>query len=747
MRRCWVTFIGCLIAGCGTLPQRSASSSNFDRPIAHAPLERLASSGGLPLRVRGPAADREFPDTPATAARERPTRQTGGPPVTVAGQSPPARGRRTPHGPHRATDDEFARLLAEELSLASPAERERLRQQLTRLDRHLALLVLRNRRKLRELGRDAVSGRRLPYDVAASTSPHGNGRAPGGYALRWASGDSADSGRLRADRATSTSAEPRSSRAPDIAATGQARAAHGTTMFAAAESDSPRSRGGANSDGSPRAGRTSVPTASSLSAPDPRLARRATPRPSGGSSEAQAAQPIQLLGIAPRRPRAALPPLSQPRPTALTTDSRTERRTPDAPFPPPGDGSIRSRFDSDSSPPTTPPNSPPRERPPEVDPLETPPFADAESSPPDFATGRGEASAYPAGQSEGDATTGSNDPQSGRDESPPASPESPSRWPSWVLDRARQMRHPALALPALPTVEPRTMLRPLERPVAELAGILGGRGTSSEPKHDSDAGGSRTDGSRAVQSAPAPSDQLLKAWQEALDRAEAALRAIPPGQGATKRRRTAAEVRLRFLALLANRPDVAMTPIPNLPADEQEFWQKLLWGTANALAFVAADDRKQAEPELLEALAALEAAVGLLAERAPLTLANVTFCHRIDSYGSYEPFEESVFRPGQPVLLYAELKHFRSEATDDGRFRSAVDSVITIRGPDGELVDRIDFPLTEDLCRHRRRDYFLSYQFTMPRSVRLLGPHTLELHVRDALSGRETRAELRFSLE
>ncbi len=241
---------------------------------------------------------------------------------------------------------------------------------------------------------------------------------------------------------------------------------------------------------------------------------------------------------------------------------------------------------------------------------------------------------------------------------------------------------------------------------------------------------------------------LLRAWHEALERAEAALRAVPVGtDAAQRRRRIAAEVRLRLLALLANRPDLAMTPIPGLSSAEQEFWQKLLWGTANALAYTAAADQKKAEPELLEAIASFEAAAGLLAEHAPLRLTNVTFCRRIDSYGSYEPFSDTVFRPGQPVLLYAELEHFRSEPTETGMMRSAVKSVIEIRQADGGLVDRIDFPLTEDFCRHRRRDYFLSFQFAMPRSVQTLGPHVLVLSVRDELSGREAMARLRFTLE
>ena len=38
-------------------------------------------------------------------------------------------------------------------------------------------------------------------------------------------------------------------------------------------------------------------------------------------------------------------------------------------------------------------------------------------------------------------------------------------------------------------------------------------------------------------------------------------------------------------------------------------------------------------------------------------------------------------------------------------------------GRQGELVDRIDLPETVDICRTHRRDYFHSYQFTIPTKL------------------------------
>ena len=66
------------------------------------------------------------------------------------------------------------------------------------------------------------------------------------------------------------------------------------------------------------------------------------------------------------------------------------------------------------------------------------------------------------------------------------------------------------------------------------------------------------------------------------------------------------------------------------------------------------------------------------------------FCDRIDGFGLYHPFERAVFRPGQPVLLYGEVRNFKTELSSAGQYRTALRSTFEIlrNGPDGELVER-----------------------------------------------------------
>ncbi len=68
-----------------------------------------------------------------------------------------------------------------------------------------------------------------------------------------------------------------------------------------------------------------------------------------------------------------------------------------------------------------------------------------------------------------------------------------------------------------------------------------------------------------------------------------------------------------------------------------------------------------------------------------------------------------------------EIVNFKSEATADGQYRTILKSTLEIyrAGPQGELVERIPFPATEDLCRQPRTDYFHSYEFTIPKRITL----------------------------
>lgn len=217
-------------------------------------------------------------------------------------------------------------------------------------------------------------------------------------------------------------------------------------------------------------------------------------------------------------------------------------------------------------------------------------------------------------------------------------------------------------------------------------------------------------------------------------------RLSPTGSPAAQGEYVRLHVILRLLYLMANQQERALTAIPNIPPAEQEFWQQLIWGMANALDH---QHMPEAKDRATQTITQLNSAIRRLQEQADLQIRHAAFCHQILYFGNYEKLPRNEFSPGQEVLLYAELDNFKSDPTADGQYRTLLRSSIEILSPNGELRKQIDFPATEDLCSTYRRDYFHNYQFRIPERMPL-GPHVLKLTVFDELSGKLSSYTVNF---
>jgi hypothetical protein len=204
------------------------------------------------------------------------------------------------------------------------------------------------------------------------------------------------------------------------------------------------------------------------------------------------------------------------------------------------------------------------------------------------------------------------------------------------------------------------------------------------------------------------------------------------------------QVDLRMLYLIAGQQERALQAIPGIEPADQEFFQQIFWGLTNyfdSVSIPSSADRAA------QTVAQMQNAVLRLQEKANLELRNVSFCHKISSFGNYEKYARDEFSPGQDVLVYAEVANTHSEPTPDGKFRTNLKSTLEVvrHGSQAEAPERIDMPETIDLCRTHRRDYFHVYQFTIPTKLSA-GPHTLKLSVEDQLSRRTTTYSLNFTV-
>jgi hypothetical protein len=236
-------------------------------------------------------------------------------------------------------------------------------------------------------------------------------------------------------------------------------------------------------------------------------------------------------------------------------------------------------------------------------------------------------------------------------------------------------------------------------------------------------------------------------WQDALQKltalVEAEVAATQPGLSEAERVEfTKKQVWLRMLYLMAQQPERAHSAIPGLDPAEQEFWTALFWAVSNYFDTQSLRDTPERAAVTLEQL---DYAQDRLERLAALQLKNVNFCYKINSFGNFESWQRDEFRPGQPVLLYAEVSNYESRPQSDGRFMTRLKSFIEIRrgDVDGPVIENNALTPTEDVCRSMRKDYFHSYTIDLPQHL-TPGPYTLVLRVEDEFSGKTAVQPIRF---
>lgn len=229
---------------------------------------------------------------------------------------------------------------------------------------------------------------------------------------------------------------------------------------------------------------------------------------------------------------------------------------------------------------------------------------------------------------------------------------------------------------------------------------------------------------------------------------EAELMAAAPGQtDADRLEYIRQHVNLRMLHLVAGDVGQAVEPIPGIASADQEFWQQMIWSVSN---YFDNQGMPEASVRSAETIEQLRGAIAQLSHTADLKLRNTTFCHRIVSFGNYDRFKEDRFTTGQPVLLYAEVENFTSLRSSNDGYRTVLQSVIEIYRADDLQQPAATIPLatdtTEDFCRAQRRDYFHSYEFSIPPNLEP-GLYTLVLRIIDQQSRKVATSQVNFEVE
>lgn len=217
-------------------------------------------------------------------------------------------------------------------------------------------------------------------------------------------------------------------------------------------------------------------------------------------------------------------------------------------------------------------------------------------------------------------------------------------------------------------------------------------------------------------------------------------------EGLPKSARTVDEVRqqaeLRLLYLAGGDREAALRPIEGISTTQQEFWSETIFALAT---YLDAESLPDGPRRAAEARRHLEAAVLKLGELSTLSVRNIAFCSKVNSYGIYETYPKDEFAPGQQVLLYAELENFKCENTPTG-FVTAVRSSYQIFDSRGVRVESHDFATTEETCRNRRRDFFMRYFIDLPTRI-YDGEYTLKLTIEDLKGQTSGEAIIPFTIK
>jgi hypothetical protein len=98
------------------------------------------------------------------------------------------------------------------------------------------------------------------------------------------------------------------------------------------------------------------------------------------------------------------------------------------------------------------------------------------------------------------------------------------------------------------------------------------------------------------------------------------------------------------------------------------------------------------------------------------------------------------------VLIYAEVENFKSEQTTRG-WHTSFEASYQLLDSQGQRVAKEDLPLTDEPdCQNRRRDYFIRYFVTLPKTIHD-GHYTLELMVEDAVARKIGQSTIELTVK
>lgn len=117
-----------------------------------------------------------------------------------------------------------------------------------------------------------------------------------------------------------------------------------------------------------------------------------------------------------------------------------------------------------------------------------------------------------------------------------------------------------------------------------------------------------------------------------------------------------------------------------------------------------------------------------------------------EGFGLYEPRPDSVFRPNDVVIIYAEPVGYGWSDAGDGRFGIKVAADLLLKARDGTIIGGKENALLADVTSHsRNREFFIKLTITLKNTT--AGDYDAAVTVHDVVSGKSGNFELPFSVK
>lgn len=175
-----------------------------------------------------------------------------------------------------------------------------------------------------------------------------------------------------------------------------------------------------------------------------------------------------------------------------------------------------------------------------------------------------------------------------------------------------------------------------------------------------------------------------------------------------------------------------MPDIAGLAAEDREILTAMLDGLTNFRNSVRADNNMLTNRKVRPLIEMSDR----LRSRADLSIPNAILCREVKGFGSYSPIESNRFEAGiaHKVIVYAEVENFASRLNDKNLWETQLEQHLVLYSESGLPLWEDKVP-TSDLCRNRRRDFFIARIMTIPGNVNM-GRYTLKVSVTDQQANR-----------